>query len=94
MSVGIAALTATGFNTATIDAANTVVRALVEHRDDSVKTRAPNRQSPPCTAHPPHTRCCLTGAYRRPRRQLDIGNELCCGRGSVTFGFKAPAADC
>ena len=39
MSVGIAALTATGFNTATIDAANTVVRALVEHRDDPVKTR-------------------------------------------------------
>ena len=79
MSVGIAALTATGFNTATIDAANTVVRALVEHRDDPVETRTPDRQSPPCTAHPPHTRCCLTGPYRRPRRRLDMATNFVAG---------------
>ena len=40
VSVGIAALTAAGFNTATIDAANAVMRALVEHRDDPVKNRS------------------------------------------------------
>jgi transposase len=37
--VGIAALTATRVNTATVDAAITALRALVEHRDDLVKTR-------------------------------------------------------
>lgn len=39
VSVGIAALTATRLNAATIDAAVTAMRALVEHRDDLVKTR-------------------------------------------------------
>jgi transposase len=39
VSVGIAALTATRLNTATIDATITALRALVEHRDDLVKTR-------------------------------------------------------
>lgn len=39
VSVGVAALTATRLNTATIDAAVTVMRALVEHREDLVKTR-------------------------------------------------------
>jgi transposase len=39
VSVGIAAMTATRLNTATIDAAVTAMRALVEHRDDLVKTR-------------------------------------------------------
>ena len=39
VSVGIAAMTATRLNTATIDAAVTAMRALVEHRDDRVKTR-------------------------------------------------------
>jgi transposase len=38
-SVGIAALTATGLQTATVDEAITALRALVEHRDDVVKTR-------------------------------------------------------
>jgi transposase len=39
VSVGIAALTATRLNTARADAAVTALRALVEHRDDLVKTR-------------------------------------------------------
>lgn len=39
VSVGVAALTATRLNTVTIDAAITVLRALVEHRDDLVKIR-------------------------------------------------------
>lgn len=39
VSVGIASLTATRLNTASIDAAITAMRALVEHRDDLVKTR-------------------------------------------------------
>ena len=39
VSVGVAALTATRLNTATVDAAITALRALVEHRDDLVKTR-------------------------------------------------------
>ena len=39
VSVGIAALTATRLNTATVDAAIIALRALVEHRDDLVKTR-------------------------------------------------------
>jgi transposase len=39
VSVGIAALTATRLNTATVDAAIIAMRALVEHRDDLVKTR-------------------------------------------------------
>ena len=39
VSVGIAALTAARLNTATIDAAVTALRALVEHRDDLVKIR-------------------------------------------------------
>ena len=39
VSVGIATLTAARLNTATIDAAVTALRALVEHRDDLVKTR-------------------------------------------------------
>lgn len=39
ISVGIAALTATRLNTASVDAAITALRALVEHRDDLVKTR-------------------------------------------------------
>ena len=39
VSVGIAALTATRLNTATIDAAVTAMRAVVEHREDLVKTR-------------------------------------------------------
>jgi transposase len=37
--VGIAALTATRLNTASVDAAIIALRALVEHRDDLVKTR-------------------------------------------------------
>ena len=39
ISVGIAALTATRLNTARTDAGITALRALVEHRDDLVKTR-------------------------------------------------------
>lgn len=39
VSVGIAALTASRLNTASVDAAVTAMRALVEHRDDLVKTR-------------------------------------------------------
>jgi transposase len=39
ISVGIAALTATRLNTASVDAAITALRAVVEHRDDLVKTR-------------------------------------------------------
>jgi transposase len=39
MSVGIAALTANGFNTAATDEAAAVLRALTEHRDDLVRTR-------------------------------------------------------
>lgn len=38
-SVGIAALTATGLHTVEIDEAAIALRALVEHRDDLVKTR-------------------------------------------------------
>ena len=38
-SVGIAALTATGLHVLTIDETALVLRALVEHRDDLVKTR-------------------------------------------------------
>ena len=39
ISVGIAAPTATRLNTASVDAAITALRAVVEHRDDLVKTR-------------------------------------------------------
>ncbi len=39
VSVGIAALTASRLNTATIDAAVTALRAVVDHRDDLVRTR-------------------------------------------------------
>lgn len=39
VSVGIAALTASRLNTATVDAAVTALRAVVDHRDDLVKTR-------------------------------------------------------
>jgi transposase len=39
VSVGIAALTATRLNTASVDAAIIAMRAVVEHRDDLVKTR-------------------------------------------------------
>ncbi len=39
VSVGIAALTSTRLNTAAVDAAVIAMRALVEHRDDLVKTR-------------------------------------------------------
>jgi transposase len=39
VSVGIAALTSRTLNTAKIDAATTALRAVVEHRDDLVKTR-------------------------------------------------------
>ena len=39
ISVGIAALTATRLTTASVDAAITALRAVVEHRDDLVKTR-------------------------------------------------------
>lgn len=39
VSVGIAALTATRLNTAAVDATVIAMRALVEHRDDLVKTR-------------------------------------------------------
>jgi transposase len=39
ISVGIAALTATGLHTVAIDEAVLALRALVEHRDDLVKTR-------------------------------------------------------
>jgi transposase len=38
-SVGIAALTATGLQAAAVDEEITALRALVEHRDDTVKTR-------------------------------------------------------
>ncbi len=39
MSVGIAAHTSRSLNSAEIDSATTALRALVEHRDDLVKTR-------------------------------------------------------
>ena len=39
LSVGIAALTSPALSTAQIDAATTALRAVVEHRDDLVKTR-------------------------------------------------------
>ena len=39
VSVGVAALSAARLNTATVDAATTALRALVEHRDDLVKIR-------------------------------------------------------
>lgn len=39
VSVGVAALTATSLQTAAVDEAITALRALVEHRDDLVKTR-------------------------------------------------------
>jgi transposase len=39
VSVGIAALTASRLNTASVDAAVTALRAVVDHRDDLVKTR-------------------------------------------------------
>ncbi|MFD6061334.1 hypothetical protein [Rhodococcus wratislaviensis] len=39
MSVGIAALTAHGLTATWMDAAVTALRAIVEHRDDLVKTR-------------------------------------------------------
>jgi transposase len=39
LSVGIAALTSPALGTARIDAATTALRAVVEHRDDLVKTR-------------------------------------------------------
>jgi transposase len=39
LSVGIAALTATQLNTVTVDDAATALRAIVEHREDLVKTR-------------------------------------------------------
>ena len=39
VSVGIAALTATRLNTASVDAAVTAMRALVEHREDLVQPR-------------------------------------------------------
>lgn len=40
VSVGIAAMTATSLNTATIDAAVTAMRASVEHRDGLAKMRS------------------------------------------------------
>jgi len=39
VSVGVAALTSRTLNTVEIDAAITALRAVVEHRDDLVKTR-------------------------------------------------------
>src|SRR4051794_21642220 len=39
VSVGVAAHTSNSLNTAEIDSATTALRALVEHRDDLVKTR-------------------------------------------------------
>jgi transposase len=39
LSIGIAALTSRTLNTAEIDTATTALRAIVEHRDDLVKTR-------------------------------------------------------
>lgn len=39
VSVGVAALTAPGLQTAAVDESITALRALVEHRDDLVKTR-------------------------------------------------------
>jgi transposase len=42
-SVGIAALSTTGLHTVAIDGAVIALRALVEHRDDLVKTQTANR---------------------------------------------------
>ena len=39
VSVGVAALTSRNLNNAEIDATTTALRAIVEHRDDLVKTR-------------------------------------------------------
>lgn len=51
VSVGVAALTATSLQTAAVDEAITALRALVEHRDDLVKTRT--QTSTGCTCYSP-----------------------------------------
>ncbi|WP_339122727.1 IS110 family transposase [Pseudonocardia sp. D17] len=48
VSVGIAALTAVGLRSAAVDETITALRALVEHRDDIVRTPNPDDQSPSC----------------------------------------------
>ncbi len=82
LSVGIAALTSPALRTAEIDAATAALRAIVEHRDDLVKTRTQTINRPPCRAHqagsgwcqaPPERRSCRRNLARcatpRPRRQ-------------------------
>jgi transposase len=68
ISVGIAALTSRTLNSADIDSTTRALRAVIEHRDDLVKTRNPNHQPTPCRAHPPDPRGRRTQVDRRPRR--------------------------
>jgi transposase len=60
LSVGIAALTSHALGTAQIDAATTALRAVVEHRDDLVKTRTQTVNR----LHVVLTRLVLAGARR------------------------------
>jgi transposase len=60
LSVGIAALTSHALGTAEIDAATTALRAVVEHRDDLVKTRTQTVNR----LHVVLTRLVLAGARR------------------------------
>ncbi len=62
LSVGIAALTSHALGTAEIDAATTALRAIVEHRDDRVKTRTQTINR----LHVVLTRLVLAGARRHP----------------------------
>jgi len=50
VSVGIAALNAAGLHRVEIDEAISALRAVIEHRDDLVKTPYPDNQSSPRAA--------------------------------------------
>lgn len=75
ISVGIAALTATGLNTLVVDEAITALRALVEHRDNVVKTRTQTVNR----LHVRLTRLLPAGAPR----QLDAEQAVACYAPSV-----------
>jgi hypothetical protein len=55
VSVGIAARSARRLDSAAVEGTVTALRAIVEHRDDLVKTRS---QPPACGAHEPHPGRC------------------------------------
>ncbi len=80
-SVGIAAMTATGLQTSTVIETVVVLRALVEHRDDVVKTRTQTINR----LHVLLTRLIPSGAPRN----LDAATAACCcarsDRGTTPF---------